>query len=201
MRNPLTSLGRVATAIRLALGHRGSVVVFLLATAVYLAGFLVAIGDLNPRPGVGFSLFVVEEPLARALEPGPGPFAYEGIAIVDLAVARYLFSPVNLLVGIGLAILVGLNLGLSYLAVRQPASCGIGASTGVFASVPALLSGSACCAPVVLVVLGIQASALLLSLFAWLLPIGVFLFVVSLWFVARRIDPAAMDASRSAIGE
>lgn len=198
MHNPLA---RVADAVLVVFRRRGPTTVFLLATAIYLVGFLVAIGDLSHQPGVGLSVLLVEEPLARATERAPGPFAYEGIAIIDLVVARYLFSPVNFALGVGLAGLVGLNLALSYLAIRQPESCGIGASTGVLASVPALLSGSACCAPVVLIVLGIQASALLLSLFAWLLPIGVFLLVVSLWFVARKIDPTAMDTGRSAIGE
>jgi hypothetical protein len=188
-------------AVALAFRQPKSVAVFFLVTAIYLAGFLVAIGDLALQPGVGFSVLVVEEPFARALERAPGPFAYEGIAIVDLAIARYLFSPVNLLLGFGLAILVGVNLALSSLAITRPKSCGIGAGTGVLASVPALLSGSACCAPIVLIVLGIQASALLLSVFAWLLPIGVVLLVVSLWVIAREIDPTVTNTGQSAIGE
>lgn len=198
MDNPLT---RTVAAVALAFRRPNSAAVFLLATTIYLAGFLVAIGDLALQPGTGFSILFVEDPFARALERAPGPFAYEGIAIVDLGVARYLFSPGNLLLGIGLAILVGLNLALSFLAVTQPKSCGIGAGTGVLASVPALLSGSACCAPIVLIVLGIQASSLLLAVFAWLLPIGVVLLVASLWVIAREIDPAVIHAGQSAIGE
>lgn len=103
----------------------------------------------------------------------------------------------NLLLGFGLSVLVGLNLALSYLAVRQPASCGIGAGTGLLASIPALLSGTACCAPVILIVLGIQASALVLSLFVWLLPIGTGALLVSLVYVATRIDPTVLDADGS----
>ncbi|MEM4781839.1 MAG: hypothetical protein QXG03_09805 [Halalkalicoccus sp.] len=157
-----SAVSRTVTTTRLAFGRRGPTAVFVGTTLAYLAGFLVEIGDLSLQSGAGLSMLVVEEPLARALEPAPGPFAYEGIVILDLGVARYLFSPINALLGLGLAVLVGLNLALSYLAITQPRSCGIGAGTGLVASVPALLSGSACCAPVVLIVLGIQASGLLL---------------------------------------
>ena len=183
---------RTASAVRGALRRRDSAAVCAVVTAAYCLGFLVAIGDLSVRAGVGWSVLIVDEPLVRAFEPGPGPFTYEGIAIVDLWIARYLFSPVNALVGIALSALVGANLALSYLAVVQPKACGIGAGTGVLASVPALLSGTACCAPVILVVLGIQASAALLSLFAWLLPLGVALLLLSLAYLAGRIDPAVL---------
>ncbi len=188
-------LSRTTAVSRGALARRDSAAVFSLVTLVYLLGFLLAIGDLNYRPEAGLSMLVVEEPLSRMLEPGPGPFAYEGIATIDLLVARYLFSPVNLAIGLGLSLLVGLNLALSYLAVTQPKSCGMGASTGVFASVPALVSGTACCAPVIFLVLGIQASAALLSVFVWLLPIGVLLLLGSLAYVATKVDPTALGGS------
>lgn len=99
----------------------------------------------------------------------------------------------NALVGLALSGLVGANLALSYLAVVQPRACGIGAGTGVLASVPALLSGTACCAPVILVVLGIQASAALLSLLAWLLPVGVALLLLSLAYLTTKVDPAMLE--------
>lgn len=194
-------LVRTASAVRVALRRRDAGTVFAAVTVAYLLGFLLAIGDLSVRAGVGWSVLVVDDPLARAFEPGPGPFAYEGIAVVDLGVARYLFSPVNALVGIALSALVGANLALSYLAVVQPKACGIGAGTGVLASVPALLSGTACCAPVILVALGIQASAALLSLFAWLLPAGVVLLLLSLAYLAGRIDPGVLGSGYADRGD
>jgi hypothetical protein len=103
----------------------------------------------------------------------------------------YLFS-LNTVVGFGLAALVGLNLALTYLVWRQPAACGIGrSSTGLLASVPALLSGTACCGPVVLLVVGVQASGVLLTGFQLLLPIAVLLLVGSLVLVGRRVTVEA----------
>jgi hypothetical protein len=188
-------LSRATAASRGALARRDSAAVFSLVSLVYLLGFLLAIGDLNVRPEAGLSMLVVDDPLSRMLEPGPGPFAYEGVATVDLLLVRYLLSPVNLAIGLGLSSLVGLNLALSYLAVTQPKSCGIGASTGVLASIPALVSGTACCAPVILLVLGIQAGAALLSVFVWLLPMGLLLLLASLAYVATKVDPTALGGS------
>ena len=187
----LAPLERTAAAIRLAFSRPGSVAVFAVATAGYLVGYLYATGDLATT-GAGWSVTTVPEPLTRTFEPGPGPFRYEPIALVDLGTFRLLFSPLNAGLAVALATLVGVNLALSYLAVRQPASCGIGAGSGVFAAVPALLSGSACCAPVLLLVLGIQASGLLLTAVVWLLPLGIVALIGTLVYLGGRIDPTAM---------
>ena len=85
--------------------------------------------------------------------------------------------------------LVGINLGMTYLAVRRPKACGIGAGSGLLASVPALLSGTVCCGPVVLLAVGVQATAVVLTAFVRLLPIGVALLLASLAYVAVKIDP------------
>jgi hypothetical protein len=54
---------------------------------------------------------------------------------------------------------------------------------------PAVLSGTACCGPVVLIVLGIQASGVLLTAFQFLLPFAALLLVGSLVLVGRQVDP------------
>jgi hypothetical protein len=99
----------------------------------------------------------------------------------------------NIVIGLLVAPLVGVSLALTYLAVVKPQSCGIGVGSGLLASVPALLSGTVCCGPVVLLALGIQASGLLVSLFAWLLPIGVALLAGSLVYLGGKIDTSAVS--------
>lgn len=174
-----------------AVRRRDAVFVFSLVTLSYVLVYLWAIQDLVVGTGLGVGIDVVSDPLARAFESGPGQFTYEGVAIVDLWVVRLLFSPVNVSIGVGLAALVGANLALSYLAVVQPRSCGISASSGVLASLPALLSGGACCAPVLLIALGITAGGTLLTAITWLLPVGVALLLASLVYLAAQISPTA----------
>lgn len=186
------SVANSTAAVNLTTRRRDGAAVVVLSGVAYLLVYLYAIGNLTYQPGIGYGWLVVESPLARMFEPGPGRFAYEPIAMVDLWTVRYLLSPINTAVGLGIAALVGLNMGLSYLAVVQPKACGLGASSGILSSLPAVLAGSACCAPVLLIVLGITASGTLLAILPWLLPFGVLLLLASLVYLAGQINPTAV---------
>jgi len=184
-----TAVSRTRAASALVVRRRDSLSVFALVTGLYLLTYLWAIGHLAPGLG-GFDLLIVADPLGKLLRPELGPFSFTPVARIALGPVTYLFS-LNTLVGLGLAALVGLNLALTYLVWRQPAACGIGrSSTGLLASVPALLSGTACCGPVVLLVVGVQASGVLLTGFQLLLPMAVVLLVGSLVLVGRRVTVA-----------
>jgi hypothetical protein len=184
-----TAVSRTRAASALVFRRRDSLAVFTLVTGLYLLTYLWAIGHLAPGLG-GFDLLIVADPLGKLLRPELGPFSFTPVARIALGPVTYLFS-LNTLVGLGLAALVGLNLALTYLVWRQPAACGIGrSSTGLLASVPALLSGTACCGPVVLLVVGVQASGVLLTGFQLLLPMAVVLLVGSLVLVGRRVTVA-----------
>lgn len=189
--------GRTVDASALALHRRDGRLVFAGVTVAYLAAYLWAVGHLASGLG-GVGLTVVADPLAKLFRPELGPFTFTPVARIDAGPVTYLFS-LNTAIGLALAGLVGLNLALSYLAWRQPQACGIGErSTGVLASVPALLSGTACCGPMVLIVLGIQASGVLLTAFQWMLPVAALLLVGSLFLVGRRVNPAAVRSARDA---
>lgn len=181
---------RTTAAIRLALGRVDPAAIGASAGAVYLVAFLHLADRLAIRPRVGFSWFVVDRPFERALER-TGPLSFEPVALLDLGVVRLLVSPIDVTVGAVLAALVGLNLAVAYLATIRPRSCGAGAGTGVAAAVPALLSGSACCAPAIVLALGVQASGAMLAVVPWLLPLGVALLLANLISVAESI--AATD--------
>ena len=174
-------------AIRLAFDRRDARTVAAVPAVAYLLAYLWATGDVSYRPDVTARLLVVDDPLGR-LWARTGPASFGAVATVDTGVVRLLVSPINLVIGSVLAGLVGTNIGLSYLAIRRPSECGIGAGSGVLASVPALLSGTVCCGPVVLLAVGVQASAALLTAFTWLLPVGVLLLLVSLIYVGSKID-------------
>lgn len=184
-----TALIRTRATIGVTLSRRDGQVIFALVTTAYLLGYLWAIGQLAVGLG-GFGITVVAEPLS-VLGQSEGAFSYRPVARIALGQVTYLAS-LNTLIGGGVAALVGLNLSMSYLAWRQSAACGIGqSSSGVIAGLPALLSGSACCGPVVLLAVGIQASSALLTAFQFLLPVAVLLLLGSLVLVGRHltVDP------------
>ncbi len=187
------SVGRIRDVTVLALGRRDVLLVFGGVTASYLLVYLWAIGHLAPGLG-GYGLFVVDDPLGNLLRPALGPFSFTPVARLQLGPVTYLFS-FNTVLGLGLAALVGLNGAMTYLTWVQPKSCGIAkSSAGFLASVPALVSGTACCGPVVLVVLGIQASGVLLTTFQFLLPLAALLLLASFVLVTRQVDPGALSA-------
>lgn len=192
------ALGRTRVAVRAVWIHPAARALLLAVTVVYLALYLFAIGHLRPGPG-GVDLFVVADPLSRAFQQ-VGPLSVEGVAVLTVGPATLLVSPLNVLVGGALSLLVGVNLAVSYLAYRHPAACGIspgtGTSAGVFAGLPALLSGAACCGPVVLIALGIQATGLLLATFSVLVPAAALLLVGSLVYVGRTVDPNLVERTR-----
>ena len=185
------AVSRTLAATRAVFDRRDAVAVVALTAVAYLLVYLYALGHLAPGLG-GFDVVVVSGALGKFLRPELGPFAFTPVARVSLGPVTYLFS-FNTVIGAGIAGLVGLNLGLTYLAWRQPAACGVGtSSSGVLASIPAVLSGTACCGPVVLIVLGIQASGIVVTAFQFLVPVAVALLLGSLVLVGRQVDPARL---------
>lgn len=183
-----TALARTRTATTVTLRRRDARLVFAGVTAGYLVVYLWVIGHLAPGLG-GYGVSVVADPLDTFLRPALGPFSFTPVASVMLGPVTYLFS-FNTVLGLGIAVLVGLNLALTFLAWTQPKACGLEeSSTGVLASLPALLSGTACCGPVVLLVLGIQASGILVTAFQFLLPVAALVLVGSLVLVGRQVEP------------
>ncbi len=183
-------------AVGLVFRRRDSLAIAASITLGYLAAFLWAGQDLSLRTDVPPALVVVNDPRGLLFQR-TGPASFEAIALLDTGVLRVLISPGNIAIGLLIATLVGISLSLTYLAVVQPKACGIGAGSGFFASLPALLSGTVCCGPVILIALGIQASGLLLTAFFWLLPLGILLLVGSVVYVAGKIDPQPPSGSTS----
>ena len=185
-------LARTQSALGVAVRRRDARLVFLLATVGYLVAYLATVGDLTVATGSQGPLSVrVADDLSRAVA-SLGFFRYGAVAVVSAGPLTYLFSPLNAATAIALAALVGANLALTYLGLVQPRACGLESSTGVLAGVPALLSGAACCGPTILLVVGVQASATLVTAFQYLVPVAATLLVASLLLVGRRVDPAQL---------
>ena len=195
-------LRRTGFAVRAALGRRDGRTTALAVSGGYLLAYLVGLGHLGLRGGAGASgaagavrtvdLVVASDPLALVTRR-VAPFQYEPVALLSAGPVEYLFAPVNAGVGAALAALVGVTLAVSVVAWRGPAACRIGAGAGAVAGVPGVLSGVACCGPTLLLVIGVQASAGLLAVFRWFLPLSVAGLLATLLWVGSRVDPAAVE--------
>jgi len=163
-------------------------------TLGYLLLYLYAIGDLSLQAAFASpELRLAQEPWALVLAQR-SPLYFEAVAMLQLGWMTLLLAPMNLLIGALLAVLVAANIVLAYLALSRPRVCRGRPATGVLAAVPALLAGSACCGPAVLLALGVQASAFLVGLFSWLVPLAAALLVGTLLFNAARVDLGALRA-------
>gem|GEM_PF-550007 len=160
------------------------------AAGVYLILFMIALQDISSG-GRGFDFLSVSP---WQMFDRTGAFTFEAIAMVILPGLTILISPLNLLMGLVLSVLVGLNLAITYLALRQPKACSFNRSSGVLASIPGLLAGSACCAPAIVLILGLQLSSLLVTVFQILIPASAVLLLVTLKLILDRTDPALVVA-------
>lgn len=182
---------RTHAALVAAAGRRDARLVFLGLGVGYLLVYLATVGDLSVGRGSGALTIRTVEDLSLAFST-TGFFRFEAIALVTVAGVTYLFSPLNLALAGVLSALVGANAALSYLGLVQPRACGLEASSGVFSSLPALLSGAACCGPTVLLLVGVQASATLVSGFQLLVPLALVMLVGSLLLVGRNVEPSLL---------
>lgn len=180
-------LRRTGVAIRGALSRRDGRVVFAVSAAAYFVLYEIGFGHLGRGDG-SIDVFVVADPVSRATRQ-IAPYQFEPVGFVALGPVELLVAPVNIALGVGLAVLVGTNLAVSWVAWRGPTACRLGPGAGAFAGLPGLLSGVVCCGPTILLVVGIQASAGLLTAFQWLLPAAVGALFSTLLWVGSRVEP------------
>jgi hypothetical protein len=177
-----------AVAVRGALTRRDGRTLFGVSGLAYFLLYLAGLRHLGFGPP-GYEVSVVSSPLTRAFRP-VGPFQWEPVALVVVGPVELLVAPLNVLLGGVLASLVGFNLAVSVVAWRGPSACRLGPGAGAASGLPGLLSGVACCGPTILLVVGVQASAGMLSLFQWLLPISVVALLGTLLWAGSRVGPA-----------
>ncbi|RDB43961.1 hypothetical protein DU490_04500 [Halomonas sp. DQ26W] len=117
-----------------------------------------------------------------------GPFQFEPVGLISLGALVWTFSPINTLMAAGMGLLVGLNVVAGWWLWRSPRQCGLGgSSTGLLALVPAFLAGGACCAPLILIWLGLPIAGALAGVTPLLVPVALLLLVVGLWFSLQRL--------------
>lgn len=180
------SVGETAAKTRAVV--RANLGVFLLASLGYLLAYLAIIGDLSlvaDRTGafIEFEMGSLSNAFRRI-----STFYFEAVASVSVGPVFLLVSVGNLLVGGTVAALVGANLVFTYFSIKNPNRCSAHNKTGLLSAIPALAAGTTCCAPVIFIALGIQASAGLLALQTAALPVSVLALLAALSLVATKVE-------------
>lgn len=153
----------------------------------YALGYLYALGDLSAAPRPLWALQVGDPELW--LDPR-GVFQFEAVAMVSAGHLVWLVSPLNIVVAAALGGLLAVNIDGAWELWRRPTACGLaGGSSGFVAAVPALVAGGACCAPSILLLLGIPSLGAFAALFGWLVPLSLVLLAASRWWQRRQGAP------------
>lgn len=164
---------------------------FYTTTIAYLILYLYVIGDLRFTGG-NYSIRIADTTL---MFKQISPFYFEGLAVISTPFITLILSPLNLFIGGLIAALVGINIAFSITGFRHPQECSTNNATGLLSVVPALLGGSACCGPILIFVLGLQASSTLLTFFGILIPLALLLLILTAIYSSLQID---IDALRRA---
>ena len=145
---------------------------------LYGAIYLVGVGDLTFDRGAGWFLQTGVVTLER-ITSMRSPFLFEGIALAEAGWWVILVSPLNLLLAGILGVLLAVNLHGAITLWREPRACGLSSAGSASGAVPALLAGSACCAPSLLLLLGMPSLGVLAAFFGYLIPVSIITLVAS----------------------
>ncbi|MBB3185562.1 hypothetical protein FHR95_003152 [Halomonas fontilapidosi] len=146
-------------------------------------------GDLG---GGGSGVLQATFPAWERVWETRSPFYFEPVGLIEAGPLVWTFSPVNTLFALGLGLLLGTNLVLAWRLRRVSRACGWQASGSTFLSgLPALLAGGACCAPLVLIWLGLPLAGALASITPWLIPLATLLLLASLAYLAMALASSA----------
>lgn len=158
--------------------------IVVLSTVLYLCLYLIAIRDVRLTNGaVGFQ----SAPVHRALEMSSF-LGFRPIVEVVVPPIVVFISPLNIAIGLTISALVGLNVLLVYTVYAQPRKCDISDTMGVIASIPALVSGTACCGPIIPIILGIQVTGTFVALTKVAIPVAILLLVLTIIALLRKIS-------------
>lgn len=102
---------------------------------------------------------------------------FEAMAMLELGWITLLLSPLNIAIAISLGVLLALNVH-GVMAMRAQ-SCQLSASASGLSATPAILTGGACCAPSLLLTLGIPGLGVIASYIGWLLPLSALLLLIN----------------------
>ncbi|SDL37329.1 hypothetical protein SAMN05192555_10451 [Franzmannia pantelleriensis] len=117
-----------------------------------------------------------------------GAFQFEPVGLVSIGGVVWTFSPLNTLLAMTMGLLMGLNIAAGWWLRTRPRQCRLrGAGTSWLALPPALLAGGACCAPLILIWLGLPIAGALAGMAPYLVPGALLLLSVGLWHSLQQL--------------
>ncbi len=162
-------------------------------TVLYLVAYMWSIGDIvvtatdQTRFAAAGPIQVAADWPAKLLRQ-TAPFSYEPVLAARLTGHLQLFlAPVNVVLGLLLGGLAAANLAAAIQLYRTLATCRRRSFAGLLGALPGFLTGFACCAPTLTLLVGAQVSAALIGLRNWLLPLALAILLAGLAWNTKRL--------------
>lgn len=191
---PLTgSIVGAAAGVAELLRHRRSRLIVAGAAAVYGLLYLYSLQHLVILPAGALralpplAIDVASDWPAKAFR-AIVPYSYEPVLAVYLAQRVVLFLAIpNLLLGLALGALVGLNLAIAVAQFERHRACRR-PGAGLLGTLPGLLTGFTCCVPTVALALGANSLLAVLALRSYFIPASVSLLAAGVLWGAQRLS-------------
>ncbi|MFQ5831098.1 MAG: hypothetical protein ACE5H4_00140 [Candidatus Thorarchaeota archaeon] len=127
------------------------------------------------------------------------PFNWEPIGSLSIGFLQVFLSIPNILFGLVIAVLVGINIAVSAYTYSARKVCRINPSASILAAAPALLTGFACCGPTLLISLGLASATISVAFVAivpFLFPLALGGLVVSFLWSGRKLSQPVVDSEQ-----
>jgi len=175
------------------LSQRRIFIVFLLILIAYILLYLSATQQLifTARMGPADSFFALKilPNWPELIFKSRSPFLFEPIGALYLGHnLKLLLPPPNLLIAGILGTLVAANLATSYYSFRNLGLRGVRGFGALAGTIPAVLSGATCCAPTIVLVIGLQLTSTLATVWSLFVPISFVLLLLALLWSLRKIE-------------
>ncbi len=150
------------------LAKRRFLIAALIALAAYVVLYLAAMQYLIIAPGATNSLLELDVlPDWRSLAfRQRGPFLFEPIGVLHLAPLVIFISIPNLAIALALGLLAGAHVAASYYGFHALGMRGLRDIHALIGTIPALIGSTACCVPTLILVIGLQLTATLATVWS-----------------------------------
>lgn len=116
------------------------------------------------------------------------PFLFEPIGAIYLGYLKLFLSIPNILIGTLLGILVAANITTTYYSFKMLGLGGVRGIGALLGTIPAIVSGAVCCVPTLILVIGLQLTATLATVWSFFVPASFGLLFISLIWSLKKIQ-------------
>lgn len=120
------------------------------------------------------------------------PYLWEPVLRLDLGLISLFLHPLNILLALLLSFLVFLTITTMAYMYKNPKTCRVN-KTGIMGVLPASLTGFACCAPslslLLAPILGASSTVLFINILPFFIPLSTFLLLLGIYLLLKDIEP------------